>query len=229
VKTGIPGIIAIAVDDREVRSSVPDILRGREDVVVSVRRLPLGDYEIDGGLLIERKTLLDLAQSLKDGRLFRQAWRLAEAPQRGIVILEGTSRDLVSSGMRREALQGALITLSVFLGLPLLRSQDAAETARLMVYAGRQGRALARGGLPRHGMHPKGKRGLQFHILQGLPGIGPERARRLLEAFGTVEAIITAEEEALCEVTGVGQGTAKAIRWAVQERRADYGWLPKIE
>lgn len=227
MKMNAPGMISIVADDREARSDVVYVLRGCEDVSVSMRRLPVGDYQIDGGLLIERKTLLDLAQSVKDGRLFRQACRLAAAPRRAVVILEGTSKDLASSGMRREALQGALITLTVFLGLPLLRSQGAKETARLMVYVARQGRALAWGGLPRHGVRPKGKRGLQFHILQGLPGIGPERARRLLEAFGTIEAIITAEEEVLCEVTGIGRGTAQAIRWTVRERRADYHSLPE--
>ena len=35
--------------------------------------------------------------------------------------------------MRREAIQGALITITIVLGIPLLRSKDARETARLIV------------------------------------------------------------------------------------------------
>ncbi len=54
-------------------------------------------------------------------------------------------RAMGTSGMRCEALQGALITLTVHFGNPLLRSRDPQETVRLMVYVARQGRAIADG------------------------------------------------------------------------------------
>jgi len=41
----------------------------------------------------------------------------------GAFIPEGTAADLAGSGMRREAIQGALIGLTLYLGIPLLRSQ----------------------------------------------------------------------------------------------------------
>ena len=44
-------------------------------VVVKIEHLSLGDYCIDGAVLIERKTAADFAQSLMDGRLFGQAVR----------------------------------------------------------------------------------------------------------------------------------------------------------
>ena len=93
-------------------------------VVVRLQRLPVGDYLVDDNLLFERKTLLDLTQSIKDGRLFRQGLRLASASARGVVILEGSSRDLAQSRMRREAIQGALVTLTLSFGIPLLRSAN---------------------------------------------------------------------------------------------------------
>jgi len=79
-----------------------------------VRRLALGDYAVDGRLLVERKTLHDLTESIKDGRLFYQACKLAEEPLRSLIILEGTVRGLKASRMRRESLQGALIALTVY-------------------------------------------------------------------------------------------------------------------
>ena len=96
------------------------------------------------------------------------------------------------------------------------------ETARLMIYAARQMRAVARGGLTRSGTRPQGKRARQLRILQGLPRVGPERAARLLERFGTVERIMTATESQLKEVEGVGRRTADAIRWAVSDPEAAY-------
>ena len=218
----MPEEIRIVVDDREARSGMPDRLRCLDGVSVEVRRLALGDYILDDLLLVERKTLLDLTESIKDGRLFSQARRLAEAPMQGLIILEGRAGSLTASRMRREAIQGALITVTVFLGIPLLRSLDPQETLRLMFYIAYQGRAIADGGLPRKGKRPRGRLPTQLYILQGLPGIGPGRARRLLNAFGTVEAVLAADGDALKSVDGIGSTTVERIRWAIREADAPY-------
>jgi len=93
-----------------------------------------------------------------------------------------------------------------------------------MVYAARQGRAIANGALPHKGKRPTGKLRTRLHILQGLPGVGPERARLLLEAFGNVEAVLTASEEALKSVDGIGPITAERICWAIREPEPAYGF-----
>ena len=208
---------SMRVDDREVSSPVLAALRRHPEFRIQVERLTVGDYLIDDSLLFERKTLMDLAASIKDGRLFAQAERLASAGPRGALILEGTAKDLTESRMRREAIQGALVTLTLFFGLPLLRARDPDESARLMLFAARQQRSFARGALPRHGKRPRGKARLQSHILQGLPRIGPERAKRLIEHFGSIEAVIAADARALTEVPGIGDAVAETIRWAVRE------------
>jgi len=112
-------MIGIIADDCERNGGVVDRLRAHEEVSLVVERLPLGDYLIDEALLIERKTLPDLVTSIKDGRLFRQAHRLAASPLWKALILEGTAADLAGSRMRREAIQGALIGLTLYLGIPL--------------------------------------------------------------------------------------------------------------
>ncbi len=209
--------LPIVVDDRELRSPVAALLESCEHIEVLTRRLPLGDYLIDNWLLVERKTLPDLVVSLRDGRLFSQAVRLVNSDfPRMALLLEGTSPNLADSKMRREALQGALLHLSLFLGLPVLRSRSPEETARLILYAARQGRTVATGSLPRPGRRPKGRVALQRYILQGMPGVGPERARQLLAHFGTVEAVITADTDELMAVSGIGPGTARAIHEAVR-------------
>jgi Fanconi anemia group M protein len=62
-----------------------------------------------------------------------------------------------------------------------------------------------------------------MRILQSLPGIGPGIAHNLLEQFGSVEAVLAADEPDLQGVAGIGAGRAKAIRWAVSEQLAEYG------
>ena len=63
---------------------------------------------------------------------------------------------------------------------------------------------------------------LQLFILQGLPGIGPEKAKRLLETFGSVNAVFQADADALQGVSGIGEKTANAIAWAIREAENGY-------
>ncbi|HDH08524.1 MAG TPA: nuclease, partial [Gammaproteobacteria bacterium] len=69
---------------------------------------------------------------------------------------------------------------------------------------------------------PRGKRRLQIHILQGFPGVGPRRAARLLDRFGTLDGILNAEVEELCKVRGIGLSVARGIHWAVREEEPHY-------
>jgi len=84
-----------------------------------------------------------------------------------------------------------------------------------MIYAVRQLESIAQGAIRRGGYRPKGKEKRQLFILQGLPGIGREKAKRLLDTFGSVEAVMKAASKELQSVEGIGQRTAERIRWAV--------------
>jgi DNA excision repair protein ERCC-4 len=214
--------INIIADDREHKSEVIKSLMDIENVEVCIRRLPMGDYQVENRVIVERKTLKDFAVSIIDGRLFKQMIRLANSTFTGVLILEGTAIDTVDVGMTREAIQGALITVSIILGIPVLRSKAPSETARLIVYIGRQIESLAGGGMQRHGYRPKTKRKRQLFILQGLPGVGPERAGRLLDNFGNVEAAISASSRELQTVDGIGKSIADKIKLAVSEEMKPY-------
>jgi len=213
--------IKIIADDRECKSDVIKALSEIENVEVDIRRLSMGDYQVDNRVIVERKTLKDFAISIIDGRLFKQVIRLANSSFMGVLILEGTA-DAADLKMTRESMQGALITVSLILGIPVLRSKDPLETAGLIVYSGRQIETMARGGVHRHGYRPKNKLKRQLFILQGLPGVGPERAGRLLDSFGSVEAVISANSSELQSVNGIGKSIADKIRWAVGERMSPY-------
>ena len=216
--------ISIIADDRERKSDVIASLMDMTGVTVLIRRLSIGDYQADNRLVFERKTLQDFAISIIDGRLFKQMIRIANSNLKGVLILEGTGKDLTDTGMRREAMQGAMITISLILGIPVLRSKDPLETAMLMVYAAQQIRSVSRNTLQRPGYQPKNKQKRQLFILQGLPGIGRERAIKLLDRFGSVEKVIMANREELESVDGIGKDTADKIKWAVNEQISTYGF-----
>ncbi len=112
----------VVVDDRERDGQVARHLAALPEVSVEIGHLPLGDLLVDGRLLVERKTVTDLAASLCDGRLFRQAKRLAaDRDHRVCIVLEGTSREAERVGVTRESLQGAVVSLTLIFGLPLRR------------------------------------------------------------------------------------------------------------
>lgn len=221
-------VINIVADDREAGSGVIDALKHHPECIVRIARMRLGDYQVGGRLLFERKTLRDLVESIIDGRFLSQARRLVANPLRPVILLEGTARDLAGCGMTREAIQGALISAAVVFGIPLLRSRDPEESARLMLFAARQVQSVAACTVPRAGFRPKSKRALQLHILQSLPNVGPVRASRLIDRFKTIESVVSAGPEDLANVDGVGPILARKIRWSVSEPEARYSGLRAV-
>lgn len=212
--------IPVIIDDREYSGAIPGALHDSELFNVSIARLKSGDYQVDNRFLFERKTLPDFAASVISGRLFKQTLRLAtNSPLNELhpaLVLEGVSGDLQGCGISREALQGALISITVFMGLPVVRSRSPRETVQVFRYVAEQGRARAAGALSRPGYRPRGKTALQYHLLQSFPGIGPARAKTLLDRFGTPRGVLNAREEDLTSVAGIGSSTAHGILWLLE-------------
>jgi ERCC4-type nuclease len=48
-------------------------------------------------------------------------------------------------------------------------------------------------------------------VVEGLPGVGPERAEALLRKFGTLSALFSASAEELEQVEGIGEKTARRL------------------
>lgn len=218
-----PPPIRVLVDDRERAGEMLWVWEGNPEVTYEITRLTVGDYCVDDSILFERKSFRDLAASIRDGRLFDQARRLVSSGRRSALILEGTSKDVTAMNLPRHGIQGALVSLALVVGLPVIRSTGPEETARLILYAARQIRATTYDLLPYRGRRPRGRRRAQLRILQDLPGVGAHRAVRLLETFGSVETVFSADEDELCDVPGIGPDTARRIRRLVTEPRIHYG------
>jgi len=207
--------VNVFVDDRENSSPLLASLQTNPKLCITVKRLPLGDYQFSNKIIFERKTIFDFAESIIDGRLFSQMCRLINSPIRAVLLLEGTTKDLKNIGVRLEAIQGALIMINIILGIPILRAQNPIESARLMQYAVNQINNSTNLPIPRHIKRPKGKKKLQMYILQGLPGVGPLRAKQLLEKFGNITGVINASFTDLQSINGIGKKIAARMRWAI--------------
>ena len=197
----------IEADYRERDSGTVQALRqaGAELTLVALKT---GDYRVDRVVVIERKSAWDFAQSLFDGRLFRKVSRLARAAPRPLLLIEGMLPRLTEPTIR-----GTLLTVAAVFGVPVLFSKDPGDSAQWILGAARQFAARKEDSFARPGWRPRGKRARQLFVLQGLPGVGPRRAAALLDRFGTIRAVLSADETSLRAVEGIGAKTASRIVW----------------
>jgi DNA excision repair protein ERCC-4 len=211
--------VHVIVDHRERASEVHRRLLEDLDAEVRVGRLDVGDYVVDGTVRVERKTFDDFQVSIVDGRLFHQANRLCRGPGQGAFILEG-SRSHRRVGLGREQLQGALLVLGLVFGLPVFRSRGPGETVWLLKAISRQSRRRLAKGLASRQCNPRDPDARRIHMLASCPGVGPDRAHRLLTHFGSLARVFAASESELLMVPGLGVKTARRLRaFIAQEPR----------
>jgi len=199
----------ITADDRETSSRVVEHL-SELGARLQVRRLDQGDYLVGDRILVERKTARDFADTLVERDLFGQIRDLASGSSRPVLIIEGgdiyTARDVNPAAIR-----GALAAIAVDLGVAIFFTKDELETAQMILTLGRR----EEGDRGERKVHPyKSYRSMkeqQEYIIASFPSVGLRNARLLLAHFGSVKAVLDADEEALKAVKGIGEKTARQI------------------
>ena len=117
-----------------------------KDIKLISETLPLGDIIINDGtndcVIIERKTLTDLAASIKDGRYDEQSYRLNGIHHHNhniIYLIEGDMHNFNTFKARidKQTLYSAMFSIQYFKGFSVMRSNNIFETAVIscnMVY-----------------------------------------------------------------------------------------------
>ena len=203
--------IFIEIDYRERGGGILEILR-KSNITVEEKKLFIGDYLINKHIAVERKTTRDFVISIIDGRLFSQASRLKRYAEVQLMIIEGTDLFYTGYEIDPQAIKGAIVSLSVSWQIPLIFSKSPEGTAEILVMAGIQDVKYRDEILKRAGRRPRRLLTRKLFLLQGLPGIGPKIAKRMLEHFGSVEKIIAASEHEISCVEGIGRKKASMIR-----------------
>jgi len=204
--------IFIEIDYRERDSKIIEILRAKKNITVEEKKLFIGDYLINKRIAVERKTTRDFVISIIDGRLFSQASRLKRYAEVQLMVIEGTDLFYTGYEIDPQAIKGAIVSLSVSWQIPLIFSKSPDGTAEILVMAGIQDVKYRDEILKRAGRRPRRLLTRKLFLLQGLPGIGPKIAKRMLERFGSVEKVITASEHEISCVEGIGRKKASHIR-----------------
>jgi len=197
----------LVVDTNEPKE-IADLLRGL-DVEVNRKKIAPGDY-VCGEIGIERKTISDFFGSIVKKRLFEQLRRLRDSYPVALMILEGDPQE-ISEFKSPQAILGAIVAIEVDERVPILTTADRGQTALLLsVIWKRQDRERASYGL-RHKPKTLDLEERQRFLVEGLPNVGETLARNLLEHFGSVRAVFTADAAQLRQVAKIGEGRAADI------------------
>jgi Fanconi anemia group M protein len=203
----------IFADSREGNSRVLREL-DKLNVDIRVESLAVADYQVSNGVGIERKTTKDFISSIIDKRLYKQAKELVEHFRNPIIILEG--EDLYSSLIHPNAIRGALASLAVDFGIPIIPTRSEEDTAAMVNRIAIREQIHERPEIQiRTEKKPLTLYEQQLYIVESLPNIGPVTAKKLLEEFNSVEGVINASETELKKVEGIGNKIAKSIREVV--------------
>ncbi len=181
---------------------------------VNKTSLAVGDFVCSDRVVVERKEHSDFVSSIIDGRIFEQAQQMKEEFEKPIFIIEGNSNRNISVN----ALKAAIATLAADHGVSLISTKNPKDTALTVFWlAKKEQQKHNRAVSIRVGKKSRDENKLQEQIVCGLPGVSIVIGRRLLEHFGSVEKVFTANEEELRKVKGVGKKLAKRIRRVLEK------------
>ncbi len=204
--------LIMVVDNREFNSEVVKHL-SKMGVIVRSRQLEVGDYVISDRVAVERKEAGDFLSSMLDGYLFAQLRKL-RSYQSPVLVIEGDGL-FSTRNISDEAIFGALSAITISLGIPVINTKDAQDTARFLVAGAKRENAKGREIRLRSAKATMNMRERQQFILEGLPHISAKLAKRLIQHFGSVRAVFDASVEELTAVKGIGEIVAGDIRKAI--------------
>tara|TARA_B110000046_G_scaffold106005_1_gene113457 strand:- start:6357 stop:7127 length:771 start_codon:yes stop_codon:yes gene_type:complete len=206
-------------------------------IQVDLRRLDLGDVQLECGdvrLVIERKTAVDLASSITDGRYREQKLRMLAPPMDDMktsyaYVIESRNILNIDPGGQVGRIPelnvcAALLKTALRDRIPVIMSSGSLHTARLVVYLARQ---LSKGGLALHAAHGVAPIGLYTDavkkrkrdnlqdvsvlyetMLIQVPGMSPSKARAVAGVFPSMRSLMDAS---VSDVAAVACGNSRRV------------------
>ena len=187
IKHRVPQAMSLFIDYRE--KCLVTAMDGT--LPFEIKNLPLGDvmckYDDESVWILERKSVADLAHSIKTGRWGEQSKRLSEAGCKIFFLIEGDLRgDL---GIPYNALISSLLNAELRSNTHVLRTMDVVESARFIKHLSQK----CDGGLPTGvpTLLTKRKRDADPDLvfirqLMCIPTISEHISKKLLEQFGSL-------------------------------------------
>lgn len=234
----VPTLIADVYEPEEIRSKLSDIIIQVADLTKDSLG---GDYmwvsDFGKTWAVERKTVQDFIQSFTSGRLTAQLRQCTENYDFTVLLIEGLitqtdegnvlvpqrSRGIQNFAFKYSQVQDILLEAQltgVLLQFSTTKLDTARHIRRLYNWSNREEHQLLN--RRRKNLEYGTKMDHRAHLLTALPGIGPEVAKQLIEAFRTPWAALSmfqgeSGEPYLKRIKGLGAGKIAAVRKVVFE------------
>ena len=176
-----------------------------------VAELDCGDYDLGGGVVVERKSATDFTLAIMDKRLFGEVGKLKSSYDQPIYIVEG---DMYGGRFHTDpvVIREAIAWLTVMQGIPLVPSPGEGFTAEILFTMASQAQhGLGHPIVMRNGKPFDPVNG-QRYLVEGLPGINEVMAKALLDHLGSAAAVFAAEVDDLAQVAGISTQAAARMR-----------------
>lgn len=193
IKEEQPPKTKIIVDTREKNSLV---LANLIELKANIKKekLEIGDYQIKN-IILERKTINDLFNSLYSNRLFDQLSNLKQYKRKALII-EGDYRDIPEE--KENSTKGLIISITLNSQIPILNTKNERDTAELLLRIAKQQESKKNISLRKNKIEKTIEEQKQF-ILEGFPEIGPTKSKKLIEKHQTLKKIFNLTERELLE------------------------------
>jgi ERCC4-type nuclease len=201
-------MIEIHTDSREKASGIIGMLQKRENVTIVDSHLPVGDYSVGGGIVIERKSANDFLNSMRDDRFHEQALNMVLHAPRPVYLLEG---DIYAtrSEFSVESLSGAVAWLHAQ-GISIVPSSSPRASAETIFFMAKNAQVDMRN-VPLRSKKPKVTELNVKLVLESFPGIGAGGSEKLISHFGSIRSLVMATPEQIAEVPRIGKASAQKI------------------
>lgn len=201
-------MLVITADVHERASGVPQKLKAM-GAQVEWRSLTRGDYVVGPETVVERKTVVGLHITLRQGRFWHQMAKIRAAGRWPYLVIEGAS--IFRGPMHPNAVRGLCLAVSD-LGVTIIRTESRDDTAAWLFALASRRRSGAVRDQPVYAQRPKSRRVFPSEAaLSAAPDVSVVTARRVLARFGSLRGVAEASAEELLQIPGGGIKRATSI------------------
>ena len=187
----------------------------KEEVLFAFSQLKYADFLIAGRMAIIKRTTEDFAVDLKNKMVYRTLPAFKREYAEPLYIIEG--RDLAVNGTPLPTIRSAITHISSVSRVPIIRTEDAKETARYLALLVKQAR-LSEPTVHRDQAVETDEEQpapWQVELLTHLPDVDRILAARMMKRFGTLRGVLDAKTSELQKIKGLGPKKSEKIKKAL--------------